>query len=229
MSSENSNRPLNLEIISAANLSPALEKALAQLQNPQQEQTFRLPLLEMQSIAFLRKVAELKLSHEVSFVESDGDGVMATGILDAHGVPSAGTAEIIERHKKGEVSIHSHVGQEIEDLCPSIGDIEILGMNRMYAGARRAPIIMNSKGILVFGFNPDYKKLEEEAKGPGKHTWQLMTRYKWRWKEIERDVRNKSKTIDRGLQEFYAFLEKEGLIRCRKMWDEVVPNDLKGD
>lgn len=174
---------------------------------------------------FLRALANLRLPFEVSIVERDGAGVVAAGEMDSYGIPNAGSQAIIERHIYGRISLHTHVSQDEPGLCPSLADIETLGLKRIYAGNRDPAVIVNSYGVLVFGFNPEYEELETREQSPGKYSWGLKNRCKFKWEELQREIQ-KGKTTEAGLQEFYEFLEKEKVIKFRKTWEDISTNDL---
>lgn len=188
---------------------------------------FNLPISEMTSLEFLKEVAELRLPFEVSFVEEDGDGVVATGVVDQEGRPSAGAEDIIERHAKGRISIHSHVGQEEADLIPSPGDMEVLGLNRIYNKQRNPAIIINSTGMLVFGLDPDFEKREQQENSPGKYSWQIKNRTQFKFQGLSIEVQSGKKTFETAMQEYFEFLTELGVIKFRKQWNDFTSEDLE--
>lgn len=194
--------------------------------NNKSSERYKLSLLEMTNREFLYYIASLSLKYELALVEENGEGIITTGILDKEGSPAAGDDAINKLHKTGKISIHTHIGQEFHDLCPSPGDIEILGMLRIYADSKIPPVIMNSQGILVFGFEPDFFQMEQQSNEPGKYSWKLKNRCGWEFDRLKRCVVDHKLSLDEAIKQFLNFQKDNGIIKLHKLWNDVTDADI---
>ncbi len=222
--SPNTSKDINVsekEVILSESQQQVLDRLARSPEGLPKGEKMHLPIEEMTNTRFLRALAALRLSYEIALTERDGIGVITSGYLDADNVPTA------ELDEGGVVNIHTHIGGSFTDLCPSPGDLQICGLRRVAMAKQSTPaMIMNAGGVLVFGFDPDFRSHENEENAPGKYSWQLLKKCLYRFDELTFKVTREEMTLDEALTAFLDMLKSEGIVRLHKHWGDIRESDL---